>query len=136
MRRFRRFMMASGFVLFCAVLGGCAINPVTGQSELMLLSEQEERQLGFQAEKSVTEEYGVYADSALQGYVQGVALPLGKVQVRLALGAPSVGEPKRRAPVAATMSRAKVSPADMQPASMMQATGFGMPAILPWSTWS
>lgn len=61
---------------------GCAINPVTGQSELMLLSEQDERRLGLQAEQSVVEEYGVYDDPALQSYVQGVAQPLARVSHR------------------------------------------------------
>ena len=77
-----RLWLVSCCALACAVLGGCAINPVTGRSELMLLSEQEERQLGFQTEQSVVEEYGVYDNPSLQRYVQGVAMPLARVSHR------------------------------------------------------
>lgn len=52
-------------------------------------------------------------------------IPLGKSQVRLALEAPPVFEPNNRASQARTMSRANVSPADMHPASIRQATGLG-----------
>jgi len=76
---------ACGLFLVLASLCGCAVNPVTGQSELMLLSEQEERQLGFQTRQSVDEEYGVYDDVALQNYVGGVARPLAQVSHRPAL---------------------------------------------------
>ncbi|MCM2264120.1 MAG: M48 family metalloprotease [Desulfuromonadales bacterium] len=76
---------AGGLLLVLASLCGCAVNPVTGRSELMLLSEQEERQLGFQARQSVDEEYGVYDDAALQSYVSGVARPLAQASHRPAL---------------------------------------------------
>jgi predicted Zn-dependent protease len=68
--------------LLLAGLCACAINPVTGQSELMLLSEQDERRMGLQAEESVVAEYGNYADPALQRYLQGVALPLARLSHR------------------------------------------------------
>ena len=68
--------------LLLALLAGCAVNPVTGQNQLMLVSEQEERQLGLQTQQSVNDEYGVYADTALQGYVDSVAQPLARVSHR------------------------------------------------------
>jgi predicted Zn-dependent protease len=71
--------------LWVVLLVGCAINPVTGQSELMLLSEQDEVQFGRQTAQAVTKEYGVYADAAVQNYVQGVALPLARVSHRPAV---------------------------------------------------
>jgi predicted Zn-dependent protease len=72
------------FVLLC-LLCGCAVNPVTGQSELMLLSEQDELQLGRQTEQAVSKEYGVYDNPVLQGYVQNVARPVAGVSHRPAL---------------------------------------------------
>ena len=68
--------------LLLALLAGCAVNPVTGQNQLMLVSEQEERQLGLQTQQSVNDEYGVYADTALQRYVDSVAQPLARVSHR------------------------------------------------------
>jgi len=67
------------------LLCGCAINPVTGHSELMLLSEQDELRLGRQTEQAIVEEYGAYDNPALQSYVQGVARPLASVSHRPAL---------------------------------------------------
>jgi predicted Zn-dependent protease len=77
-----RAMTRGLLFLMLTLLSGCAVNPVTGQNELMLLSEQDERQLGLQAEQSVVKEYGVYADTALQAYVNGVAQPLARVSHR------------------------------------------------------
>lgn len=72
-------------LLLLGALCGCALNPVTGRSELMLLSEQDERQMGVQTRQSVVEEYGAYDDAALQGYVNGIAQPLARVSHRPAL---------------------------------------------------
>ncbi len=82
MKNCRRMPVKMALGLILLMLCGCAINPVTGQSELMLLSEQDERQLGFQTGQSVTEEYGIYDNPALQSYVKGVALPLARVSHR------------------------------------------------------
>jgi predicted Zn-dependent protease len=71
-----------GLILLLAGLCACAINPVTGQSELMLLSEHDERQLGLQAQSSVIEEYGRYDAPALERYVQGVAIPMARLSHR------------------------------------------------------
>ena len=70
------------WLLVLTILAGCAVNPVTGQNELMLLSEQEEQRLGLQTEQSVVDEYGVYADGTLQSYVGSVAQPLARVSHR------------------------------------------------------
>lgn len=77
--------LARGLLPLLAVLCGCAINPVTGQNELMLVSEQQERQMGDQTRQSVAEEYGVYDNAALQAYVSGIARPLAQVSHRPAL---------------------------------------------------
>ena len=40
-------------------LAACAVDPVTGRTELMLISEEQEVQLGRQTDQTVTQEYGV-----------------------------------------------------------------------------
>lgn len=50
----------------------CAVNPVTGQRELSLISERDEIALGKQTDTEIRVQYGVYDDSALLGYVQKV----------------------------------------------------------------
>ncbi|MGQ9673371.1 MAG: M48 family metalloprotease [Candidatus Aminicenantales bacterium] len=60
----------------------CAINPVTGQRELSLLSEQEEIALGHQTDAEIRQQFGVYEDSALNAYVESVGKTLVPVTHR------------------------------------------------------
>lgn len=82
----KRCLIALAASLLAVVsISGCAVNPVTGQGQLMLLSEQDESRLGRQTEQSVIAEYGIYDDPSVQRYVQGVALPLARISHRPAL---------------------------------------------------
>ena len=51
---------------------GCAVNPVTGQQDLVLLSEADEIALGRKTNQEVLKQYAVYDDPALQKYVQDI----------------------------------------------------------------
>ena len=51
-----------------AFLDGCAVNPVTGKREFMLMSEQQEIALGKQSHPEITASYGVYSDKTLQDW--------------------------------------------------------------------
>ncbi len=55
-----------------SLLSGCATNPVTGQQDLVLMSEQEEIALGRQTHQQVLEQYTTYENAELQAYVQSV----------------------------------------------------------------
>ena len=48
---------------------GCARNPVTGKSELSLVSEAQEIQMGQQGAKEVAQSIGFYEDEAVNAYV-------------------------------------------------------------------
>jgi predicted Zn-dependent protease len=48
---------------------GCARNPVTGKSELSLVSESQEIQMGKEASAQVAQSIGLYNDSKVQSYV-------------------------------------------------------------------
>jgi predicted Zn-dependent protease len=52
------------------LLAGCARNPATGKSELMLVSESQEIAMGQQYDKEVVASIGLYPDPALQRYIQ------------------------------------------------------------------
>jgi predicted Zn-dependent protease len=52
-----------------AGVGSCARNPVTGKSELALISESQEIQMGQEASKDVAQSIGLYKDQAVQSYV-------------------------------------------------------------------
>ncbi len=62
---------------------GCAANPVTGQSQLMLMGEGEEVQVDkVNAPHQFSADYGVTQDAALKGYVSGVGASLARVSHR------------------------------------------------------
>jgi predicted Zn-dependent protease len=56
--------------------GSCAVNPVTGKQDLVLLSENDEIALGRNTHQEVLKQYSVYENPALQKYVQDVGTKL------------------------------------------------------------
>ena len=50
----------------------CARNPVTGKSELSLVSESQEIQMGQQAAQDVAQSIGLYQDARVESYVAGI----------------------------------------------------------------
>ena len=59
------------FVLV-AFVTSCAVNPVTGERELTLLSESQEVALGSDADPSIVAQYGELNDPEILAYVQGI----------------------------------------------------------------
>lgn len=55
-----------------SAIPACAVNPVTGKHDLVLMSENEELALGRRYSAEVLKQYRPYADPALQSYVDGV----------------------------------------------------------------
>ncbi len=70
-----RSIRLSVLILLVAALS-CAINPVTGKRELSLISEPDEIALGKQTDVEIRNQYGIYADSELNGYVESVGKAL------------------------------------------------------------
>ena len=58
--------LAATFML----LQGCAVNPVSGEREFVLISESQEIAMGAQGAESVAQSIGVVDDAGLQTYVQ------------------------------------------------------------------
>jgi predicted Zn-dependent protease len=58
------------------VLGGCAINPVSGERQFVLVSEDQEVAIGRQGAESVAQTIGLVDDAGLQSYVQGLGARL------------------------------------------------------------
>lgn len=67
--------MAAVTVTF-ALLQGCAVNPVSGEREFVLVSENQEIAMGAQGAESVGQSVGLVNDKALQSYVQGLGMRL------------------------------------------------------------
>jgi len=70
-------MRAGGMTALGMALGGCAKNPVTGRSQFMLVSEQQEIAMDKQASPhQLSNDYGPTQDAALNEYVAGVGKKL------------------------------------------------------------
>ncbi len=60
-------------VIFAAAcLTGCATNPVTGKQDFVLMSEEQEINLGRQAHQQIMKQYSAYENPALQDYVSSI----------------------------------------------------------------
>ncbi|MDH5594687.1 MAG: M48 family metalloprotease, partial [Gammaproteobacteria bacterium] len=53
-------------------LTGCAVNPVTGDSDFVLMTEEQEIALGRKNHAQILKQYEVYDDKVLQAYVQKI----------------------------------------------------------------
>lgn len=78
----KNFTTFALIILLISFLVSCAINPVTGQRELMLLDDQEEIELGRQANVQIVQEYGIYDDPELSTYVNDFCQRLAKISHR------------------------------------------------------
>ena len=80
----RGFLRGVGMTALGAVAAGCATSPVTGKSELMLVSEEEELQLGKQAFAELAWQEGgpLRTDSPTQAYLEGIIHKLHQVSHR------------------------------------------------------
>ena len=66
------------FALVVTASAACATNPVTGKSQMSLLSEAEELAIGQQQDVEIRREMGVYDDQALQRYVSDIGQELAR----------------------------------------------------------
>lgn len=62
--------------LLAAATTGCVVNPVTGQRELLLMSESQEAEQGKAADEQIVAQYGLVEDPQLQAYVEEVGTRL------------------------------------------------------------
>ncbi len=61
-----------GMSLLAFFLSGCAVNPVSGRSEVVLISAEEERELGAQEAEKVEKSMGLVDDPEIVAYVKTV----------------------------------------------------------------
>jgi predicted Zn-dependent protease len=64
------------------VVISCAVNPVTGKTQLMLMSEDQEIQMGASYDPQVIATFGEYNNAALTAYVQAQGTQMGKISHR------------------------------------------------------
>jgi len=84
----KRFLSVMIVGLFALGASGCATNPVTGRSELRIVSISEEQEIALGAQAyipAVQEQGGFYRDPDFEAYVQEVGMRLARVSHRPAL---------------------------------------------------
>src|SRR4030043_572881 len=76
--------MKISFCLLCFLFlnPSCAVNPVTGKQELMLLSETDEINLGRETDGRIVQQYGIYEDQKFIAYLNDICQRLAKVSHR------------------------------------------------------
>ena len=79
MSRSRLWTLAATVALLAGLLGACATNPVTGRSEVSLVTAAQEVEIGKQGYAPVIQEYGLYDDAALQTYVNSIGQRVARV---------------------------------------------------------
>lgn len=65
-----------------AALTSCAVNPVSGESELALISESQEMEIGRRSAAAAETQLGLVDDDRLQAYVHGLGVRLGAASER------------------------------------------------------
>lgn len=82
LKRTDSIIIIAFFFSLVLLVSSCAVNPVTGKHELMLLSEANEIELGRQTDAQVVREYGIYEDPDLTRYLDRICRRLGRISHR------------------------------------------------------
>jgi predicted Zn-dependent protease len=64
------------------IILSCAVNPVTGKRELMLVSTDQEIAIGKETDGQVVEQYGIYPDQNIQNYISELGKKFGPITHR------------------------------------------------------
>lgn len=81
----KKLNLIRGVTLLCATVLfviSCAVNPVTGKRQLMLMSEEQEVQLGASYDPQVIATFGEYPDKSLAAFMQAKGTEVGKISHR------------------------------------------------------
>jgi predicted Zn-dependent protease len=78
MKPFKKFFLSAIVVAALAACGSTSVNPVTGQQERTVMSEEAEIREGTKAHQEILKEYGVIKNERLQAYVNDLGQRLAK----------------------------------------------------------
>jgi predicted Zn-dependent protease len=73
----KKLVVTAGAVALIVGAVSCALNPVTGKRELMLMSSSDELAMGQQTDPQILQTYGKYEDTDLARYVSALGKRLG-----------------------------------------------------------
>lgn len=69
-------------LIIISIIVNCAVNPVTGKREFMLISESQEIAMGREYDPQITQMYGVYNDDKLSKYVNDLGQEMAAISHR------------------------------------------------------
>lgn len=69
-------------MILLGIFISCAVNPVTGKREFMLVTESDEIAMGKQYDPQISQMYGVYEDKKLSNYVNDLGQRMAKISHR------------------------------------------------------
>ena len=75
-------LRANAFFAVLLLLAACAVNPVTGKKDFMLLSEQDEIRMGTEADPTIVENFGIYDDPELANFLNSVGQQMAAISHR------------------------------------------------------
>ncbi|MCD6308853.1 MAG: M48 family metalloprotease [Candidatus Latescibacteria bacterium] len=81
----REALSGMGALAGVSILSGCAVNPVTGKPEFMLMSENREIRMGGEAHGQIKAQYGVYSDESIQQWFTDMGTSMAKISHRKGL---------------------------------------------------
>lgn len=70
------------FFVAIAFVVSCAVNPVTGKKEFMLMSQNQEKALGASYDPLVIQQFGLYEDEKLQEFITQHGKEMGRISHR------------------------------------------------------
>jgi len=82
MQAIRTFSNLITILVVIIILPSCAVNPVTGKKQFMLMTEQQEIALGTQYDPSVIATFGIYEDDELLSFITEKGNELARISHR------------------------------------------------------
>lgn len=65
----KKIITVSWLLVVCSFLTDCARNPVTGNQQVVLISEEQEIAMGKEADPQIVAEFGLYEDNSIQDFM-------------------------------------------------------------------
>ena len=78
----RYFLKATSSLTAITFLSGCATNPVTGDQDLVFMSEDEEAEIGRASHKQLMQSYKQYNNPDLSSYITIIGEKLANISHR------------------------------------------------------
>lgn len=75
---------SAGIMMTCAflILSSCATNPVTGKKDFVLISEEQEIQMGKEADPAIVAQFGLYPNEQLQNFINVKGQEMARISHR------------------------------------------------------